>query len=55
MPVRIVTSTYCYKRPPRRRKAAPLEGAGDCHRHRQEAGGAVQPPKKPKKPNGLIA
>jgi hypothetical protein len=26
MPARIVTSTYRYKRPPRKRKAVPLEG-----------------------------
>jgi hypothetical protein len=26
MPTRIVTSTYRYKRPPRKRKAVPLEG-----------------------------
>ena len=26
MPSRIVTSTYRYKRPPRKRKAVPLEG-----------------------------
>ena len=26
MPSRIVTSTYRYKRPPRNRKAVPLEG-----------------------------
>ena len=26
MPNRIVTSTYRYKRPPRKRKAVPLEG-----------------------------
>ena len=29
MPSRIVTSTYRYKRPPRKRKAVPLGGAGD--------------------------
>jgi hypothetical protein len=29
MSARIVTSTYRYKRPPRKRKAVPLEGAGD--------------------------
>ena len=26
MPTRIVTATYRYKRPPRKRKAVPLEG-----------------------------
>ena len=29
MPARIVTSTYRYKRPPRKKKPVPAGGAGD--------------------------
>ena len=32
MPNRIVTSTYRYKRPPRKRKAAPLDGPAVAER-----------------------
>ena len=34
MPSRIVTSTYRYKRPPRKRKAVPLEGPAIVTRRR---------------------
>ena len=34
MPSRIVTSTYRYKRPPRKRKAVPLEGPAIVRKRR---------------------
>ena len=38
---RIVTSTYRYKRPPRKRKAGPAGGAGDrAERHGEAREGA---------------
>ena len=48
MPTRIVTSTYRYKRPPRKRKAVPLEGPAIVTKRRllPDAGTqAVAPPR----------
>ena len=44
MPSRIVTSTYRYKRPPRKRKAVPLEGPAIVHGKPRTASQQIRTP-----------
>ena len=52
MPSAIVTSTYRYKRPPRKRKVAPLEGPAIVGKRAPSSqhASAPQPPAKDRRP-----
>jgi hypothetical protein len=47
MPARIVTATYRYKRPPRKRKAVPLEGSAIVTPRSQAASASIPRGGKP--------
>ena len=54
MPARIVTTTYRYKRPPRKRKAVPLEGPAIVAPRAKAAPAIVQRDAKPSNDDRMV-
>ena len=54
MPSRIVTSTYRYKRPPRKRKAVPLEGPAIVRRGAAKPADASRAPANDDRKSAIV-